>query len=180
MTVFKPCHRFAEQGLKTVIRAFVWDHVERNESRMNLLARTFPRWVASGESETEADQFKRTLVHVGGICPSIAYGFAKLRVHGEKYRKFVRAGVAEMLRQDTSELPQLRSALAKLRYDCASLTGASQDELQGAVDMYRRSLDGQVADKRYDQHLKRLGELMQGRQFLSSSLLVRLLDGIAP
>jgi hypothetical protein len=172
--------RLAEQGIETVIRAFIWDHAERNESRMNLLVRAFPRSLAEGEVENEADQFKRTLVHVGGICPSVAYGFAKLRVRGEKYRKLVRTAAAEMLRQTTNELQQLHAALGRLRRDCAGLIGLTQDELQGALESYRRCLDGQVSEKRYEEHLRRLGEMVQGRQFLSAYLLMRLLDGMTP
>jgi hypothetical protein len=172
--------RLAEQGLDTVIRALLWNHVEPNESRASLLVRAFPRSLAEGEIENEADQFKRTLVHVGGICPSVAYGFAKPRVRGEKYRKFVRTAAAEMLRQTSNELPQLHAALARLRRDCAGLIGLAPDDLQGALESYRRCLDGQVSDKRYEEHLRRLGEMVQGRQFLSAYLLMRLLDGVRP
>jgi len=170
-------HRPAEQGLETVIRAFLWDHVERNESRLSLLVRAFPRPVATGEIESDADQFKRTLVHIGGICPSVAYGFAKLHMQGEKYRKFTRSVVNELLRQPPCELPQLRAALAQLRYNCANLIGLSQDELLSAADSYGRSLDGQPADRQYDQHLGRLGEMAKGREFLSASLLLKLAAG---
>jgi hypothetical protein len=170
-------HRQAEQGLDAVLRAFFWNHVERNEGRVNDLVRAFRRPTSDNTVATEADQFKRGLMNVAEICPSLAYCFAKIRVRGEKYSKFVRSVVADMLRQPSTEFSQLRSELSTLGRDCATLIGISQAELGTLVDSYGRYLDGGALDAQVDADLRRLGERKRGRQYLAASMLMRLLEG---
>jgi hypothetical protein len=169
-------HRQAEQALDTVIRAFLWNHVERSEGRMNEVVRAFLRPTPDGAVQGEAEQFKRALIQVGESCPSLAYNFANVRVHGEKYRKYVRSVVAEMLQEGSAELSQLRGSLTRLGRDCANVMGITQEELTAAVDSYGRSLDGQISDGKGAEDLRRLGERKIGRQYLTASLLMRLLE----
>jgi hypothetical protein len=106
----------------------------------------------------------------------LAYSFANVRVYGEKYRKYVRSVVAETLRQSSAELPQLRGILTAVGRDCANVIGITQEELIAAVDSYGRSLDGRISDGMRAEDLKRLGERKIGRQYLTASLLMRLLE----
>jgi hypothetical protein len=54
--------------------------------------------------------------------------------------------------------------------------GITQEELTAAVDSYGRSLDGQISDGKGAEDLRRLGERKIGRQYLTASLLMRLLE----
>jgi len=173
-------HRPAEQGLDTVIRAFLWSHVERNESRMNELVRAFLRPTSEGTTGAEAELFKRGLMCVAEICPCLAYGFARARVRGEKYGRYARSVVTEMLRQPSSELLHLRGALSTLGRDCATLIGISQTDLTAHVDSYGRYHDGGTFDRGGDASLRSLGERKIGRQYLSASMLIRFLERAGP
>jgi len=84
-------HRQAEQGLDTVIREFLWNHMDRNESRMERLARAFPSEVTA---QSEGESFKSSLSRLGEICPSLSYNLAKYKLRGDKYRKYVHAVAA--------------------------------------------------------------------------------------
>ena len=172
----KLLQRHAEQGLNSVIRAFLWNHLEKSESRMSGLVQAFRHPTSDGTAETESELFKRGLLRVAEICPGLAYTFAKVRVHGEKYAKFVRSVLAEILGQPSAEPSQLSAALSSLGRDCTTMIGISQTELGAHVDSYRRFLDGGALDAQADTDLRRLGERERGWQFLAASMLAKLLE----
>lgn len=166
-------HQPAEQGLEAVIREFLWNHGDKNEARMDRLARAFP---AGGGAQSEADGFKSSLWRLGEICPSLSYCLARHKVRGDKYRKYVRAVVAAMLHQPPDS-PQLRGTLTVACRDCASLMGMAPEALQANVDAFGAHLDNQASNyTQVEPDLRRLGETSSGRQFLTASLLLRLAE----
>lgn len=168
-------HRQAEQGLDVVIRQFLWNHVERNETRMEKLARTFS---AERGPQSESEVFKSSLSRLGEICPSLSYNLARIKLRGDKYRKYVRAVAAAMLRQpETTEISQLRTRLIADCRDCANLLGADPEALEKTVNAFGAYLDNQASDyKQVEPDLRRLGETTRGCQFLTASLLIQLLE----
>jgi len=166
-------HQQAEQGLDAVIREFLWNHTDRNESRMERLARAFPSEVTA---QSEGESFKSSLSRLGEICPSLSYNLAKYKLRGDKYRKYVHAVAAAKLCQ-LPDCPQLRSTLTAACRDCASLIGISSEALLASVDAFGAHLDNQASNyKPVEPDLRRLGETSSGRQFLTASLLLRLVE----
>ncbi|MEK9137856.1 MAG: hypothetical protein AAB393_12095 [Bacteroidota bacterium] len=171
-------HRQAEQGLHVVIREFLWNHVERNEAKMDRLARAFPNPFPEAGSQSESEAFKSSVSRLGEICPSLAYNFAGQKIRGDKYRKYVRAVAATMLRQsETADVSQLRDPLIAAGRDCANLMGISSNTLESSVSAFGAYLDNQASNyKEVEPHLRKLGETSRGRQFLTASLLLRLVE----
>lgn len=167
--------RQAEQGLDAVIREFFWNYIDRNETRMERLARAFPSEVTV-TSQGEAELFKCSLSRLGEICPSLSYNLAKHKLRGDKYRKYARAVAAAMLHQP-ADCPQLRDNLTAACRDCANLLGIPSEALEANVSAFGTHLDGQPSNyKKVETDLRRLGETSQGRQFLTASLLLRLVE----
>jgi hypothetical protein len=163
----------AEHGLDTVIREFFWNHLDRNEPRMERLARAFPS-EASGQSEAES--FKSSLSRLGEICPSLSYLLAKHKLRGDKYRKYVRTAAAALLHQP-ADCPQLQDKLGTACRDCANLLGVVPEALDANVNAFGAYLDDQPSNYRQvEPDLRRLGETSSGRQFLTASLLLRLVE----
>jgi hypothetical protein len=168
-------HQQPERGLDIVVRQFLWDYVERNETRIEGLARTFP---TDGRPQTEPEVFKSSLSRLGEVCPSLSYNLARLKLRGDKYRKYVRAVAASMLSQpETTEIPLLRNRMVADRRECANLLKVTPDALEKGVNAFGTYLDNQASDyKQFEPDLRRLGERSNGRQFLTASLLIRLLE----
>lgn len=166
-------HQEAEQGLETVVREFLWNHTERNETRMERLARAFP---AEGGGQSEADTFKSSLRRLGEMCPSLSYNLAKYKLRGDKYRKYVRSVAAAML-HEPADSPQLRERLSAACRDCASLIGVAPEVLEADVNAFAVHLDNQVSNyKQVESDLRRLGETSRGRHFITAALLLRLVE----
>jgi hypothetical protein len=171
-----PCglvHSQAEHGLDAVIREFLWNHIDRNETRMERLGRAFPS-EATGQSEAES--FRSSLSRLGEICPSLSYNLASKKLRSEKYRKYVRAVAAALLHQP-ADCPQLQDKLGTARRDCASLLGIAPEALDANVNAFAAHLDSQPSNyKQMEPDLRRLGETSSGRQFITASLLLRLVE----
>ncbi|HXI42526.1 MAG TPA: hypothetical protein VNH83_21265, partial [Bryobacteraceae bacterium] len=171
-------HRQAEQDLQLVIRAFLWNYAEKNEAKTDRLARAFPRPESESQTQSEAEAFKSSVLRLGEVCPSLAYNLARHKLRGDKYRKYVRAVAATLLRQsEVVDLSQLNGHLIADRRDCAKLVGLTPETLEANVNAFGIHLDDQAADYRQaEPALRRLGERSRGRQFLTASLLLRLLE----
>jgi hypothetical protein len=166
-------HREAEQGLHTVVREFLWNHTDRNETGIERLARAFP---AEGGIRSEAEAFKFSLSRLGDICPSLSYNLAKHKLRGDKYRRYVRAVAAAMLQQPADSL-ELRGKLNLACRNCAGLLGISPEQLETNVSAFGSHLDNRSSNyTNVELDLRRLGETSGGRQFLTASLLLRLVE----
>ena len=172
-------HRQAERGLDTVIRAYLWNYAEKNEAKIERLARAFPRPDSPPGTENEADAFKSAVLRLAEVCPALAYNYARQKLRGDKYRKYVRAVAATLLRQsEVLDLRQLQGNLQNDRRDCANLIEITPDQLETAVKAFGGHLDNPARDYKQDEpNLRMLGERSKGCKFLSASLLLRLLEG---
>lgn len=169
-------HRETEQGVDVVIREFLWNHADRNITRMERLAQVFSK---EDGPQSEAEAFKSSLLRLGEICPSLSYNLASHKLRSDKYRKYVRAVAAEMLQQPR-DFPHLRERLTVACRDCANLIGIAPETLEANVNAFGSHLDhldNQASNyKQAEPDLRRLGEMLRGRQFLTASLLLRLVE----
>ena len=166
-------HRQAEPGLDTAIREFLWNYADRNEIKMERLARAFRQ---QDSAQNEAESFKYSLSSLGQICPSLSYRLAEQKLRGDKYRKYARSVVAAMLHQPP-DYPDLLGALAAACRGCANLMGIAPDSLQAYVDVFGAHLDNRPSNyTQAEANLRRLGEMSAGRQFITASLLMRLVE----
>jgi len=171
-------HRPAEQGLELVIREFFWDYAETSDVKIDKITRAFPRAPTQAGPQSDSEAFKSTLMRLGEICPSLAYSLARQKVRGDKYRKYVRAVAGALLREsETRDSQQIRSHLIVACRDCARLLGSTPESLEKSVREYGSQLDGHNPNgSDCEQDLRRLGETSRGRQFLTASLLFRLVE----
>ena len=166
-------HQQAEPGLDTVIREFLWNYIDKNEARMDRLARAF---LSGAADQSEVEAFKSSLSRLGEICPSLSYCLARHKLRSDKYRKYVRAVAAAML-HEPADCAQLQGKLSITRLDCANLVGISPAVLDTNVNAFAAYLDDEASNyKQAETDLRRLGETSRGRQFLTASLLLRLVE----
>jgi hypothetical protein len=170
-------HRPAEQGLETVVREFLWNYRETNEHQIDRIAAISSKG-SVGSSPSHGEVFKTSLLQLSALCPSLAWTFAKCKLRGDQYRKHVQAVAAAVLGQSGApDLQQLQQRLTFASRDAAVLMGISPASLIASVGAFAAYLDRKaLIDGEQERHLTRLGETLRGRQFLSASLLARLVE----
>jgi hypothetical protein len=171
-------HRPCEPGLHVVIRALLWNHAERNEYTMDRIALAFQQPSTNGAQRSDPEVFKDALVCLGQVCPSLAYGHAVKKVHGDKYKRCAKSVAASMLRlPDNADANQLHIHLAAARREAAELIGLSCSQLEEGEAGFAAHLDKPAASySQFEPALRRLGETSRGPQFLTASLLLRLVE----
>jgi hypothetical protein len=171
-------HRPCEPGLHVVIRALLWNHIEKNEITMDKIALAFQEPSANGVQRSEADVFKNALLSLGLVCPSLAYSHAVKKVRGDKYKRCAKSVAASMLRlPDNADAEQLRIQLASARRENAELIGLSSASLEAGEAAFAAHLDNPAAGySQFEAALRRLGETSRGPQFLTASLLLRFVE----
>jgi hypothetical protein len=172
------CQRPGEPGLDVVIREFLWNHSEKNESTMDRLALAFQQPAASGSQRSDPEVFRDALVCLGQVCPSLAYSHAVKKVRGDKYKRCARNVAASMLRlPEGVDAEQLRIHLAAARREAADLIGLSSANLETGEAAFAAYLDNPAASySQFAPALKRLGETSRGPQFVTASLLLRVVE----
>lgn len=170
-------HRQGEQGLETVVREFLWNYRETNEHQIDRIASILSK-VSIGSSPSHPEIFKTSLLQLAALCPSLAWAYARFKLRGDKYRKHAQAVAAAVLGQSgTPDLLQLQQQLTFASRYAAALLGISPASLIASVDAFAAHLDRKgLIDSEQERHLTRLGETLRGRQFLSASLLARLVE----
>jgi hypothetical protein len=117
-----------------VLRAFLWNHIERKDVKAEKLARAMPIPIAGTTPRGDSEVFKSSLLALADLCPSLAYAFARYRLRGEKYKKYVRSAAAALLGQPDPSTPQLLTiALADACRECANLVQVSTTELHASI-----------------------------------------------
>jgi hypothetical protein len=171
-------HRPCEPGLHVVIRALLWNHAERNDYTMDRIALAFQQPSANGAQRSDPEVFKDALVCLGQICPSLAYSHAVRKVRGDKYKRCAKSVAASMLRlPDSVDATQLRVQLAAARREAAELIGLSCSQLEEGEAAFAAHLDKPTSSySQFEPALRRLGETSRGPQFLTASLLLRLVE----
>jgi hypothetical protein len=170
--------RQPDPGAEAIIRWFLWNHREENQDRIVRIARAFP----GPQSSSEAEIFMSSLVGLGEICPPLAYNVAKARLRGDKYWQYIRRVVAQVLRQpSTASLSHLNDSLRTLTRQCSDLLRVTPETLVEQVNALVGHLDSQPsAYAEMESQLRRMGELSVGRQQLTASLLIRILERSKP
>jgi hypothetical protein len=174
-------HRPAEPGLDMVVRQFLWSYRDNNESQIERIASAVCKHPRQFSSASSGDTFKESLWKLSGLCPSLAWTFAKCKLRGDKYRKYAQTVVAAMLGQPgVGDHRNWSLPYRILQYDVARLAGISPTALETMETAFVGYFEGRgPMDQKHEQHLRRLGEMQRGRQFLSASLLLRLLERIS-
>jgi hypothetical protein len=122
---------------------------------------------ANSTQRSDAETFKDALVSLGQICPSLAYSLAVKKVHGDKYKRCAKS----------VDATQLRIQLAAARREAAELIGLSCSQLEEGEAAFAAHLDKPAASySQFEPALRRLGETSRGPQFLTASLLLRLVE----
>ena len=170
------CHRPAEQGVDTVVRALFWDLSARNSGRLHEITSALGSRLPQVLSSDPVENFKKALVSLGNVCPSFAYNLARTEARNEKYRGSIRSAVQEVLRHNTSTMDGLRTALQFAATNCTRLCNITPYELSKVVKLYESYLAGE--DEHYPQEtaLRRLGESGRGREYLIAALLLECLE----
>ena len=174
----RPRPRPCEPGLEVVIRALLWNHAEKNESAMDRIALAFQPSSTNGAARSGPEVFTASLACLGQLCPALAYSHAVVKLRGDKYKRRVKSAAASMLNlPEQVDSGQLRSQLDSARRQAAELIGFLPTDLDTAVSAFAAFLDNMPSDyRRFEPALRRLGETSRGPQFLSASLLIRLVE----
>jgi hypothetical protein len=170
------CHRPAEQGLDTVIRALFWDFSAINSGRLHEITRALGSRLPQVPSSDPVENFKKALVSLGDVCPSFAYNLARTEARNEKYRESIRSAVQEVLRHNTNTMDGLRTALQFPSNNCARLCNITGDDLSKIVKLYESYLAGEGEYYPQETALRRLGESGRGREYLIAALLLECLE----
>jgi hypothetical protein len=169
-------HRPAEQGLDTVVRALFWNFSERHSGRLNELVQALGSRLPPVLSPNPVENFKKTLLFLGEVCPSFAYSLARAEGHNEKYRASVRSAVQEILRHSTDNIDDLRRILQLAASNCARLCDRTPQDLAKMVKLYESHLFGEGESCPPEMALRRLGESGRGREYLVAALLLECLE----
>ena len=170
------CHRPAEQGLDTVIRALFWDFSAKNSGRLHEITRALGSRLPQVLTSDSVENFKKALVSLGDLCPSFAYNLARTESRNERYRESIRSAVQEVLRHDTNTMDGLRTALQVAASNCARLCNITRDDLSKVVKLYESYLAGEGEHYPQESTLRRLGESGRGREYLIAALLLECLE----
>jgi hypothetical protein len=170
-------HRPAEQGLETVVREFLWNYRGTNEFQIDRIASIVSRG-SVGSATSHGEAFKVSLSKLSALCPSLAWAFAKCKLRSDKYRKYAQAVAAAVLGQfGTPDLRQLQQQLSVASRGAAALLGISPVALGASVETFAAYLEQHaLINSEEERHITRLGETLRGRNFLSASLLARLVE----
>lgn len=163
-------HRNAEDGVEVVVRELLWNYSDPSRWRVEALATALPTQPLREGAENEIVALERLLTRLGDLCPSLAYNLA--RAKGQRCIKPVRAVAVDLVsRPEPIGVPQLFSMAAR---NCAALVdGATQQEIENAVRAYADQLDkGAPAKSAF--YLRRLGETVSGRRYITAALLLGL------
>jgi len=135
-------HRPGEPGLDVVIRALLWNYVEKSEAQMDRIAQAFPDSAADeAPPQTDAEAFKNCLVRLGDFCPALAYGLASRKLRGDKYKRYVKGVAASMLHQsDSADAQQLRNHLGAASREAADLIGIAPANLEAGAAAFASHL----------------------------------------
>ena len=169
-------HREAESGLLTVVRSLFWDYSEGRTRQLHELANALQPRFSHELAASPIENFRKTLLLLGEICPAFAYSMARVDSHDDRYRQSILSVIhdAAGLDQPTSE--RARSALGEMTRDCAKLVHITPDALSKLSRRYEAFLAGK--EPRFDEInlLNRVAEYRRGREFLIASLLVCCLE----
>jgi hypothetical protein len=169
-------HREAESGVSAVVRCLFWDYSERRTKQLHELANSLQSRFSHEPSASPVENFRKTLLLLGEICPSFAYSMARADVNDERYRQGILSVIHDALGLTLKGVEEVRNALRDMTRECAKLVYTTPDALSKLTRRYEAHLAGQEQEFEEITLVNRIAEYRTGREFLIASLLLYCLE----
>jgi hypothetical protein len=169
-------HRVVESGIDTVVRSLLWDYSEGRTKQLHELASALQSKFSYEPTASPMENFRKTLLLLGELCPALAYSMARVDSHDERYRQSILSVIHAAVGLDQPTAAQLRSALADMTRECAKLVHITSDALSLLSRRYEAFLAGK--EPRFEDVIliNRIAEYRRGREFLIAILLTYCLE----
>jgi len=171
-------HRLAEDKLDTVVRALFWNYSERRSKCLNEMVQALGSRLPKEFSGSPIENFRKTLLLIGEICPSFAYNLARADAHDQRYRDCIRSVIQDALESDSYGVDPIKANVNAASNTCARHLAIAPDDLAEGVRSYATHLAGEGPPSRYETLLRRLGESGRGRHYLTAALLLDCLERV--
>ncbi len=169
-------HREGEIGVSTVVRSLFWDYSERRTKQLHELTNSLHSRFSHEPTASPVENFRKTLLLLGEICPSFAYSMARADVNDERYRQSILGVIHDALGLTLQTIEEVRSALRDMTRECAKLVYISSDALSEFTRHYEAHLAGQEPEFEEINLVNRIAEYRTGREFLIASLLLYCIE----
>jgi hypothetical protein len=169
-------HRIAESGIETVVRCLLWDYSEGRTKQLHELVSALQSRFSHEPAASPIENFRKTLLLLGELCPAFAYSMARADSHDERYRQSILSVIYDTTGLDQPTAAQLRSALGDMTRDCAKLVQITPDALSTLSRRYEAFLAGKEPHFEDVILVNRIAEYRRGREFLIATLLVYCLE----
>jgi hypothetical protein len=169
-------HREAESGVSTVVRSLFWGYSERRTKQLHELANSLHSRFSHEPAASPVENFRKTLLLLGEICPAFAYSMARADVNDERYRQSILSVIHDALGLTLQSVEEVRSALRDMTRECARLVHITPDALSKLTRRYEAHLAGQEPGFEEMDLVNRIAEYRTGREFLIASLLLYCLE----
>lgn len=167
-------HRQSDPSVESILRWFLWEYADSSELRLDKIGAE----LIAPSARNETNEFLSRLGKLCELCPALAYNFARAKVRGSKYWQYARRVIAQLLTlPQQATLSELQNRIVGMSHQCSEASRITSEGLIEAVELYRCRLDnGKPLKSEMESRIRRLGELSIGREYLATSLIVRLLE----
>ena len=169
-------HRDAESGIETVVRSLFWDYSEGRTKQIHELASALQSRLSHELGASPIENFRKTLLLLGEICPAFAYSMARVDSHDDRYRQSILSVIHDAAGLAQPTAAQVRSTLGDMTRDCAKLVHITPDALSKLSRRYEAFLAGEEPRFEEISLVNRIAEDHRGRDFLIALLLVYCLE----
>jgi hypothetical protein len=169
-------HREAESGIETVVRSLFWDYSEDQRRQLHELASALQSRFSHDLSASPVENFGKTLLLLGELCPAFAYSMARVDAHDDRYRQSILSVIRDATGLDRSDPREIRNALGDMTRDCARLVRITPHALSELSRRYEAFLAGKETRFEEISLINRIAEYRRGREFLIASLLMYCLE----
>jgi hypothetical protein len=169
-------HKVAESGIETVVRSLFWDYSEGRTKQLYELVSALQSRFSHEPAASPIENFRKTLLLLGELCPAFAYSMARINCYDERYRQSISRVIHAAAGLDEPTATQLRNALGEMTRDCAKLVRITPDALSTMSRRYEAFLTGDEPCFEDVILINRVAEYRRGREFLIAALLVYCLE----
>lgn len=169
-------HRLAESGVETVVRSLLWDYSEGRTKQLHELVSALESRFSDEPAASPIENFRKTLLLLGELCPAFAYSMARVDSHDDRYRQSILSVIHAAAGLDQPTPAQLRNALGDMTRDCAKLVHITPDAISILSRRYEAFLAGKEPHFEDVILINRIAEYRRGREFLIATLLVYCLE----
>ena len=156
-------HRVAESGIETVVRSLLWDYSEGRTKQFHELANALQSRFSHEPASSPIENFHKTLLLLGELCPAFAYSMARIDAHDEGYRQSILRVIHAAAGLNEPTAAQLRSALADMTRVCAKLVHITPDALSILSRRYEAFLAGKEPRFEDVSLINRIAEYRRGQ-----------------